>query len=352
MLILIDVSGWDPIIDWENYMWDGAFIKASEGVVLDRAYKAQTAGARGNTIRGPYHFFRVYVDPVEAAKRFADIIENDPGELPPVLDLEAADGDPKNVGPRALKWIDTVYKLTNKIPITYTSQGFATTKDVDLYKYTDFKDTPLWLAQYPWDRITNYWSEIQREQKIKQLLLTPESYKWPPPIPPWSSVRFVQWTAKCDPVYVPGYPLGTKKSVDINFYPGTMKDLFTEFKIGTIPKPNEDDMTDTITTLTAFLKDLQPANLRAGAGLNQRIIRTLTGPLSIEGVGQKTIMDGYHWIQIVDMTTRVPLGWVALTTSFTNVVYNPNGINQVSRKVVRSVLFYDNGDQETLVPEQ
>ena len=351
MLIGIDTSKWDPIVDWKRYTWDFAFIKASEGVVPDRVYKPQMTAARGYTIRSPYHFFRVYIDPVEAAKRFVDVIGDDPGELPPVLDLEAHNGDPKNVGPRALKWIDTVYNLTNRMPITYTSEGFATTEDVDLYKYTDFKHSPLWLAQYPWDRITTRWSEIQREQKIMQLLQIPEAYRWPPPIAPWSNVRVIQWTAKCKPVYVPGYPLGVKEAVDINFYPGTIMDLFTEFKIGTVPTPNEDDMTDSITTLTAFLKDLQPANLRAGAGLNQRIITTLTGPLSIEGIGQKTIMDGYHWIQIVDMTTRVPRGWVALTTSFTNVVYNPNGINQTTRKVLRSVIFYDNGDQETLVPE-
>ena len=347
MLILIDTSKWDPIVDWQNYTWDGAFIKVSEGMVEDRIYKSQWGRAKGFTIRGPYHFFRVYVNPTEAAQKFVYLLGNDQGELPPVLDLEDANGYPNDVPSRALKWLETTRKAVGRPPIVYTSQGFA--NYVKLYNYPDFKEYPLWLAAYPRDKIIEGWTEQQRRNWIYTTLRAPQAFIWPRTISPWSKVTVIQWTAKCPPEYVPGYPLGFKDAVDINFYAGTMYDLFNEFDITYVPNPKgDDDMTDVPITLTALLRELQPSNLRRGAGLDEPVIETLTGPLTIKGVGVKILKDNYWWIQIVEPKQ----GFVALTTSYSNVVYNPNPNPNpnVPRKVIRSVLYFDDGTSAELAP--
>lgn len=72
-------------------------------------------------------------------------------------------------------------------------------------------------------------------------------------------------------------------------------------------------------TLTADLLAGQTSRLRMFAGLNGGIIQTLTGPLHIQGTGAKVLVDGYWWIQVVSPVA----GWVALTTSYGNVVYTP-----------------------------
>src|SRR5687768_9508173 len=76
------------VLAWDQYTWDFAFIKASEGTVIDPLFREQWAAARGNAVRGAYHFFRPFVDPILAVTTFLDYLDGDRGELPAVLDLE------------------------------------------------------------------------------------------------------------------------------------------------------------------------------------------------------------------------------------------------------------------------
>lgn len=214
----IDVSKWDTRMDWSKYDWEFAFIKVSEGSVIDPQFDAHWLGARGRTQRGGYHFFRAYVNPAFAVGRFVEYLDGDPGELPPVLDLEAMDGiDKRTVVSRALTWLIECERILGIRPIVYTSPGFIS--DVQLYLYPDFADYELWLATYPYDKIYEGYTEADRAAKIKSILNNPALLRIPPVPKPFKKIHYYQWTAKGSPFDVPGYYTGTghKQAVDFNF---------------------------------------------------------------------------------------------------------------------------------------
>jgi lysozyme len=89
----VDVSRWQGKIDWASVAAAGkqfAFIKATEGGdhfdprFLENWYGAKQAGLA----RGAYHFMFWCRPAHEQARWFKQIVPNDPGALPPVLDVE------------------------------------------------------------------------------------------------------------------------------------------------------------------------------------------------------------------------------------------------------------------------
>jgi GH25 family lysozyme M1 (1,4-beta-N-acetylmuramidase)/LysM repeat protein len=155
----IDVSYWNAGIDWPKVRAAGqrfTFIKASEGDgYLDPTFDDNWRGAKtGGLLRGAYHFFRANADAKKQANKFIDYVKsmNDPGELPPVLDLETADGQSRDkIISRAKTWLDLVEAAFNRKPMIYSGQYFLQ----DYFSETGggppawAKDYPLWLAQYP-----------------------------------------------------------------------------------------------------------------------------------------------------------------------------------------------------------
>jgi len=124
----IDVSGYQPIVDWKELAGSGvafALIKATESTTLiDHAFSRHWADAkRANLLRAAYHFFHPKQDGVAQANLFLAQLE-DPGELPPILDVETTDG----VAPAQLlagveAWIDVVAAQIGR-PLIYTSPSF------------------------------------------------------------------------------------------------------------------------------------------------------------------------------------------------------------------------------------
>lgn len=125
----IDVSGYQPVIDWQAVAGSGvsfAFIKASEATAFrDRSFAQHWPDAkRAQLLRGAYHFFRPKLDPVLQAQHFLRQLVSDPGELPPVLDVEVTDGVPSTklvAGVRA--WVSFVSARLGR-PLIYTSPSF------------------------------------------------------------------------------------------------------------------------------------------------------------------------------------------------------------------------------------
>jgi len=345
MLIGIDIAYYDPILDWKNYSWDFAFIKAMEGMTEDMDFRQQWAAANGYTIRGAYDFFHHFNDQKQVVAKLLSILGNDRGELPPVLDLEDHDGEPKKVAPKALEWLHEAERKFGRKPIVYTSLGFATSDGVDLANYPELAEYPLWLAVYPWDKITSTWTEEKRTAHIHKIINNRELFVVPNSISPWSRIdkpSFIQWTAKCPPEFVPGYPLGGKKAVDINFFPGTIQKLYDDYNISYTPKPRGDEMKPV--TMTALLRELQPSNLRNLPGtVGTNVYRTLVGPLIIKGTGQKVPKDGFQWIEVVAINDDPVSGWVALTTSYTNIVWITNPAPQPTRTITKVVTHFDDG---------
>lgn len=124
----VDVSGYQPTVDWQKVAASGiafAFIKATEATTLvDHAFARHWAQAKeAKLLRGAYHFFRPKVDAAAQARFFLAQLE-DPGELPPVLDVEVADGvAPAQVVAGVHAWLDVVAGSLGR-PIIYTSPSF------------------------------------------------------------------------------------------------------------------------------------------------------------------------------------------------------------------------------------
>lgn len=124
----VDLSHYQQGIKWDRLVDAGvsfAFIKASEGAgLLDASFvkyweRAKDAGL----LRGAYHFFRPHADPEEQARIFLEQLE-DPGELPPVLDVEVTDGIAGSViVSKVQAWLDAIADRLRR-PLIYTSPSF------------------------------------------------------------------------------------------------------------------------------------------------------------------------------------------------------------------------------------
>ncbi|MEO7038036.1 MAG: GH25 family lysozyme [Polyangiaceae bacterium] len=145
----VDLSGYQPIVDWDKATASGiafAFIKATEGTTLvDHAFASHWAQAkRANLLRGAYHFFRPKQDAVAQARFFLAQL-GDPGELPPVLDVEVGDGvAPAQIVAGVGAWLDVVASGLGR-PLIYTSPSFwnALPEPAELASKAD-----LWVAHW------------------------------------------------------------------------------------------------------------------------------------------------------------------------------------------------------------
>lgn len=170
----IDVSKYQRYIDWEevkdmqvNDVQIGfAFIKATEGLNNKDKYfnhnwkKTQKA----DMIRGAYHFFLATKSGKAQAENFINVVELEPGDLPPVLDIEQTYGVPADKLRKNVKeFLQTVEEYYGVKPIIYTN--------VDFYKQYlkgDFDHYRLWVAHYlqkERPRITRDWLFWQHSEQ-------------------------------------------------------------------------------------------------------------------------------------------------------------------------------------------
>ncbi len=152
----IDISHYQGSVNWSKVKADDitfAFMKATEGTsYADPTLATNWSGAEKVGIyRAAYHFARPSTASGSAAAQARFFVSKagkfaDPGDLPPVLDLEATGG----LGPSALRswvstWLSTVEDLTGRVPILYFSPYFW----IDhLGNSTAFSRYPLWIAHY------------------------------------------------------------------------------------------------------------------------------------------------------------------------------------------------------------
>jgi lysozyme len=150
----LDVSKYQDLIDWGlvrdmkvgDVQMSFAFIKATEGLDNQDAYfrrnwkKVKDAGLA----RGAYHYFLATKSGKAQAQNFIDAVDLQPGDLPPVLDIEQAYGaSPEKLRERAKEWLQTVEDFYHVIPIVYTNVDFYRQ-----YLRDDFDGYPLWVAHY------------------------------------------------------------------------------------------------------------------------------------------------------------------------------------------------------------
>jgi lysozyme len=150
----IDVSKYQDYIAWEevknmkvkNVSLGFSFIKATEGISnIDPQFRRNWKKAgEHQIIRGAYHFFIGSKDGKMQAENFIGKVELNPGDLPPVLDIEQLNGAKSaDVKKEALEFLQVVEAYYKVKPIIYTN--------VDFYNRnlgSDFDAYPLWIAHY------------------------------------------------------------------------------------------------------------------------------------------------------------------------------------------------------------
>lgn len=164
------------------------FIKATEGVAtVDRSFDRHWQDARkAGLLRGAYHFFRPRVSPLAQANLFLRIVvQREPGDLPPVLDLEAPDdwtGIPcRDRASLAIAWLEAVEQRLGATPIVYLSPSFASEV---LGNATSLARYRVWLAHYtnsetpvipkPW----NSWTFWQHSNSRTTGIPVPVDLNW------------------------------------------------------------------------------------------------------------------------------------------------------------------------------
>jgi lysozyme len=201
----IDVSKWQGTINWTSVRNAGveyAFIRVSDGLNSpDGKFASYWPAAKSaGILRGAYQFFRPNVDAQ------ADLLINalggvhTPGDLPPVIDVEADGGlAPATVAARVRQWVDRVSSKLGVTPIVYTGKFFW--RD-EVGSPASFIDNPLWIAQY-----TNLCPDIPG---------------------PWAKWTFWQYSDK-------GTVAGISGPVDVNRFNGSKADLLAFANGGTMP---------------------------------------------------------------------------------------------------------------------
>ena len=143
----IDVSHYQGTIDWNAVAKAGTvftFIKATEGTTgSDPNFEVNWNGSHtAGLLRGAYHFFQPGEDPRQQAMNFLKVVQPTPGDLPPVLDVEAS-GTPSEIIAGIHTWLTCVDLAVGKTPILYTNPSFWAN-----LKTSDFGRFPLWIAEY------------------------------------------------------------------------------------------------------------------------------------------------------------------------------------------------------------
>jgi lysozyme len=150
----IDVSKYQSLIAWEevkamkvrDVQMIFAFMKATQGNAgTDPHFKRNWKKSKeAGLFRGAYHFFIASKDGKEQAENFIDLVELEPGDMPPVLDIEQLNNTaPETLRKRAKEWLEIAEDHYGVKPIIYTN--------VDFYRQhlgDEFDDYPLWAAHY------------------------------------------------------------------------------------------------------------------------------------------------------------------------------------------------------------
>ncbi|HEY2542268.1 MAG TPA: GH25 family lysozyme [Gaiellaceae bacterium] len=134
----VDVSHYQGLVNWTQVAstsYRFTFQKATEGTTLvDATYPVNRAGAEGMGMRfGAYHFARpagtgpatIAASAIAQADFFVTTAQPQPGELPPVLDLEVSGGlSPTALAQWAQAWLDEVKARTGISGFVYSSPNF------------------------------------------------------------------------------------------------------------------------------------------------------------------------------------------------------------------------------------
>lgn len=148
----VDVSYYQGNVTWAQVKASGrdfAFVRISDGLNHpDTKFAQNWPGAKAaGLVRGSYQFFRPGQDADQQAQMVLDALDDAggllPGDLPPVLDLEAADSQASSVVvSKALAWLAKIEAAIGIKPVVYTANFMSSVIGDNFGAYT------LWVANY------------------------------------------------------------------------------------------------------------------------------------------------------------------------------------------------------------
>ena len=155
----IDISHYQGDINWKmleqtrqgQFPISFIFMKATEGGdYADDKFVANFDSARAHGfIRGAYHFYNPKTDANKQADFFIQSVKLEPGDLPPVLDIEKKGKDMKKLQQDLKVWLRKVESHYGVKPIIYASYKFKTRYLND----SVFNSYPYWIAHYYVDSV-------------------------------------------------------------------------------------------------------------------------------------------------------------------------------------------------------
>lgn len=154
-----DISHHQGNIDWDElqklqkspFPVRFVFLKASEGGDFsDTAFVRNFDEARRHGfIRGAYHFYNPKTDALRQADFFIRSVDLQPGDLPPVLDIEVKGENEEKLRHDLSLWLHRIEDHYKVKPILYTSYKFKTRYLNDSL----FNTYPYWIAHYYVDSV-------------------------------------------------------------------------------------------------------------------------------------------------------------------------------------------------------
>ena len=155
----IDISHYQGEVDWKmlkqtrqgQFPINFVFMKATEGGDFsDDKFVANFDSARAHGfVRGAYHFYNPKTDAHKQADFFIQSVKLEPGDLPPVLDIEKKGRDVKKLQQDLKVWLRKVENHYGVKPIIYASYKFKTRYLND----SVFNTYPYWIAHYYVDSV-------------------------------------------------------------------------------------------------------------------------------------------------------------------------------------------------------
>ena len=154
-----DVSHHQGIIDWRELQQTQktpfpvrfVFMKASEGGDFsDKTFADNFSESKKHGfIRGVYHFYNPKTSPERQADFFIRTVALEPGDLPPVLDIEKKVKNMNRLREDLKVWLKKIEDYYKVKPILYASYKFKTRYLND----SVFNSYPYWIAHYYVDSV-------------------------------------------------------------------------------------------------------------------------------------------------------------------------------------------------------
>ena len=155
----IDISHYQGDINWKmlaqtrqgQFPVQFIFMKATEGGdYSDKRFVANFDSAKAHGfIRGAYHFYNPKTDADKQADFFINSVKLEPGDLPPVLDIEKKGKDIPKLQADLKYWLRRIENHYGVKPIIYASYKFKNRYLND----SVFNSYPYWIAHYYVDSV-------------------------------------------------------------------------------------------------------------------------------------------------------------------------------------------------------